>query len=158
ELAVILEDRTRTSAGPQGAVRAPATLRSLLMRRLRAAALLVPALALTLSACGGGSSAYCDTLTDNSAVSATVFAPAIPGMATSEQVEERLDLLEQVEDDVPEEIQEEFTIWQQHLEEIGPKLDSEDSEELNEVIQSRTDEVAAAGETLSDHYTGTCMD
>src|SRR5699024_848609 len=68
-LAVILEDRTRTSAGPQGAVRAPATLRSLLMRRLRAAALLVPALALTLSACGGGSSAYCDTLTDNSAVS-----------------------------------------------------------------------------------------
>src|SRR5699024_12128572 len=120
-------------------------------RRLRAAALLVPALALTLSACGGGSSAYCDTLTDNSAVSATVFAPAIPGMATSEQAEERLDLLDQVEDDVPEEIQEEITIWQQHLEENGPKPDSEDSEEQNEVIQFRTEEVAADAERRADN-------
>ena len=127
------------------------------MRHVRATALLVPALALTLSACGGGD-AYCSTLTDNSDVSATVFTAVVPGMVTSEQVEDRLALLEQVEGDVPEELQEDFTTWQSFLEEVGPKLDSEEPEDTTAVIEAADDEVDAAGEALSDHYTGTCMD
>ena len=128
------------------------------MRHVRATALLVPALALTLSACGGGNSAYCSTLTDNSDVSATVYTAVVPGMVTSEQVDERLDLLEQVEGDVPEELQEDFTTWQSFLEEVGPKLESEDPEDMTAVIEAADDEVDAAGEALADHYTGTCMD
>ena len=128
------------------------------MRHVRATALLVPALALTLSACGGANSAYCSTLTDNSDVSATVFTAVVPGMVTSEQVEDRLALLEQVEGDVPEELQEDFATWQGFLEEVGPKLDSEQPEEMTAVIEAADDEVDAAGEALSDHYTGTCMD
>ena len=127
------------------------------MRHVRATALLVPALALTLSACGGGD-AYCSTLTDNSDVSATVFTAVVPGMVTSEQVDERLALLEQVQDDVPEELQEDFTTWQGFLDEVGPKLDSEDPADTTAVIEAADDEVDAAGEALSDHYTGTCMD
>ena len=127
------------------------------MRHVRATALLVPALALTLSACGGGD-AYCSTLTDNSDVSATVFTAVVPEMVTSEQVEDRLALLEQVEGDVPEELQEDFATWQGFLEEVGPKLDSEQPEEMTAVIEAADDEVDAAGEALSDHYTGTCMD
>ena len=128
------------------------------MRHARAAVLLVPALALTLSACGGANSAYCSTLTDNSDVSATVFTAVVPGMVTSEQVEDRLALLEQVEGDVPEELQEDFATWQGFLEEVGPKLDSEQPEEMTAVIEAADDEVDAAGEALSDHYTGTCME
>jgi len=128
------------------------------MRHVRATALLVPALALTLSACGGANSAYCSTLTDNSDVSATVFTAVVPEMVTSEQVEDRLALLEQVEGDVPEELQEDFATWQGFLEEVGPKLDSEQPEEMTAVIEAADDEVDAAGEALSDHYTGTCMD
>ena len=127
------------------------------MRHVRATALLVPALVLALSACGGGD-AYCSTLTDNSDVSATVYTAVVPGMVTSEQVDERLALLEQVQDDVPEELQENFTTWQSFLEEVGPKLDSEEPEEMTAVIEAADDEVDAAGEALSDHYTGTCMD
>ena len=127
------------------------------MRHVRATALLVPALALTLSACGGGD-AYCSTLTDNSDVSATVFTAVVPGMVTSEQVDERLALLEQVQDDVPEELQEDFTTWQGFLDEVGPKLDSEDPADTTAVIEAADDEVDAAGEALSDHYTGTCME
>ena len=127
------------------------------MRHVRATALLVPALALTLSACGGGD-AYCSTLTDNSDVSATVYTAVVPGMVTSEQVEDRLALLEQVEGDVPEELQEDFATWQGFLEEVGPKLDSEQPEEMTAVIEAADDEVDAAGEALSDHYTGTCME
>ena len=128
------------------------------MRHVRATALLVPALALTLSACGGANSAYCSTLTDNSDVSATVFTAVVPGMVTSEQVEDRLALLEQVEGDVPEELQEDFATWQSFLEEVGPKLDSEEPEDTTAVIEAADDEVDAAGEALSDHYTGTCME
>ena len=127
------------------------------MRHVRTAVLLAPALALTLSACGGGD-AYCSTLTDNSDVSATVFTAVVPEMVTSEQVEDRLALLEQVEGDVPEELQEDFATWQGFLEEVGPKLDSEQPEEMTAVIEAADDEVDAAGEALSDHYTGTCMD
>ena len=128
------------------------------MRHVRATALLVPALALTLSACGGGNSAYCSTLADNSDVSATVYTAVVPGMVTSEQVDERLALLEQVQDDVPEELQEDFTTWQGFLDEVGPKLDSEDPADTTAVIEAADDEVDAAGEALSDHYTGTCME
>ena len=127
------------------------------MRHVRTAVLLAPALALTLSACGGGD-AYCSTLTDNSDVSATVFTAVVPEMVTSEQVEDRLALLEQVEGDVPEELQEDFATWQGFLEEVGPKLDSEQPEEMTAVIEAADDEVDAAGEALADHYTGTCMD
>ena len=127
------------------------------MRHVRTAVLLAPALALTLSACGGGD-AYCSTLTDNSDVSATVFTAVVPGMVTSEQVDERLALLEQVQDDVPEELQEDFTTWQGFLDEVGPKLDSEDPADTTAVIEAADDEVDAAGEALSDHYTGTCME
>lgn len=128
------------------------------MRHARATALLVPALALTLSACGGANSAYCSTLTENSEVSATVFTAVVPGMVTAEQVDQRLALLGEVEDDVPEELQEDFTTWQGFLDEVGPLLDSEDPADMTAVIEAGDDEVDAAGEALSDHYTGTCMD
>lgn len=128
------------------------------MRHARATALLVPALALTLSACGGANSAYCSTLTENSEVSATVFTAVVPGMVTAEQVDQRLALLGEVEDDVPEELQEDFSTWQGYLGEIGPLLDSEDPADMTAVIEAGDDEVDAAGEALSDHYTGTCMD
>ncbi len=128
------------------------------MRHARATALLVPALALTLSACGGANGAYCSTLTENSEVSATVFTAVVPGMVTAEQVDQRLALLGEVEDDVPEELQEDFSTWQGYLGEIGPLLDSEDPADMTAVIEAGDDEVDAAGEALSDHYTGTCMD
>jgi len=128
------------------------------MRHARATALLVPALALALSACGGANSAYCSTLTENSEVSATVFTAVVPGMVTAEQVDQRLALLGEVEDDVPEELQEDFSTWQGYLGEVGPLLDSEDPVDMTAVIEAGDDEVDAAGEALSDHYTGTCMD
>lgn len=127
------------------------------MRHVRVTALLVPALALTLSACGGGD-AYCSTLTANSDISATVYTAIVPGMVASEQVDERLALLEQVQDDVPEELQEDFTTWQGFLEEVGPLLESDDPADTTAVIEAGDDEVDAAGEALADHYTGTCMD
>jgi hypothetical protein len=127
------------------------------MRHTRAVVLLVPALALTLSACGGGDDAYCSTLSENSDVAATVFTPVIPGMVTSDQVDERLSLLGEVEDDVPSELQADFTTWTEYLEEVGPLLDSEDSADVTGVIEAADDDVDAAGEALSDHYTGTCM-
>lgn len=124
------------------------------MRHVRAAALLVPALALSLSACGGGSSAYCDTLTDNSAVSATVFGPVVPGQADASQIDARLELLGEVEGDVPSDLQEDFDTWTAYLEEVGPLLEEGDQAA---VLDAATDDVDAAGETLFDHYTGTCM-
>jgi predicted small lipoprotein YifL len=128
------------------------------MRSVRASVLLVPTLALALAGCGGGGGAYCSTLTENSDVAATVFTPVIPGMVSAEQVEERLSLLGEVEDDVPSELQEDFTAWSEYLEEVGPLLGSADSADVSGVTEAADDDVDAAGEALSDHYTGTCMD
>lgn len=111
-----------------------------------------------LAACGGAGSEYCTTLTDNSEVSATVFTPVVPGMNDQEGVQERLDLLAEVEDSVPEELSEDFTTWQAYLEEAEPLVDSSDPEDTTALIDAGTDEVDAAGSALSDHYTGTCMD
>jgi Mg2+/Co2+ transporter CorC len=79
-------------------------------------------------------------------------------MVSVEQVEERLSLLGEVEDEVPSELQEDFTTWTEYLEEVGPLLDSEDSADVTGVIEAADDDVDAAGGALSDHYTGTCMD
>lgn len=111
-----------------------------------------------LSACGNAGSEYCATLTESSEVSATVFTPVIPGMNDQEGVQERLDLLAEVEDSVPEEISEDFTTWQAYLEEVEPLIGSSDPEDITALIDAGTDEVDAAGSALSEHYTGTCMD
>ncbi|MCT1436368.1 hypothetical protein [Brachybacterium paraconglomeratum] len=127
------------------------------MRHARAAVLLLPALALTLGACGGAD-AYCSTLSDNAQLSATVYTSVVPGMVTSEQADERLALLGELEGDVPEDLQEDFTTWQDYLEEVGPKLDSQEPEDMTAVIDAGDDEVDAAREALFDHYNSTCMD
>jgi len=127
------------------------------LRSVRAAAQLVPALALTLAlgACGGGESAYCDTLTENSEVAATVYGPVVPGQADAAQIDRRLDLLTQVADDVPEDLEGDFATWTAYLEEVQPLLDSGD---MDAVLEAMTDEVDVAGAALFEHYTGTCMD
>lgn len=124
------------------------------LRSVRTAALLVPALALTLSACGGAESAYCDTLTENSEVAATVYGPVVPGQADAAQIDRRLDLLSQVADDVPEDLEGDFATWTAYLEEVGPLLDSGD---MDAVLEAMTDDVDVAGEALFEHYTGTCI-
>src|SRR5690606_6636355 len=113
-------------AGRRGAARLPdlpgvPAMRSAL-RSVRAAALLVPALALTLAlgACGGGESAYCDTLTGNSEVAATVYGPGVPGQADAAQIDRRLDLLPQVADAVREDREGDFAPWTAYLEEVQP--------------------------------------
>src|SRR5690606_20365703 len=148
-------------AGRRGAARLPdlpgvPAMRSAL-RSVRAAAQLVPALALTLAlgACGGGESAYCNTLTENSEVAATVYGPVVPGQADAAQIDRRLDLLTQDADDVPEDLEDHFATWTAYLQEVQPLLDSGD---MDAVLEAMTDEVDVAGAALFEHYTGTCMD
>jgi hypothetical protein len=109
---------------------------------------------LALSACGGGSSAYCTTLTDNSEVAAGVFNPVIPGMASEEDLDARLDLLEQVQDDVPEELAEDFTTWQGYLETAAEDIETDAAAAFE---AGQADDVQAARDALFEHYTGTCM-
>ena len=114
--------------------------------------------AMTLGAgCSGAGSAYCDTLTENSATSATVFTPVIPGMTTSAEVDTRLALLDEVGDDVPEDLRADFDAWQAHLEEARDLLDSDEAGAANEVLSSADAGAREAGERLADHYIGTCM-
>ena len=129
------------------------------MRRVRRAAALLCSAAgiLALSACGGGG-AYCATLVENSDLAATVYAPIIPGMHDAEYVRERLDLLRQVERDVPEELREDYVVWTSYLEEAERRLATEAPEDVTRLTELGDEQVAAARSTLSDHYTGTCME
>ena len=128
------------------------------MRRGCALTITTAACIAALASCGGAHSEYCTTLTDNSEVSATLFAPAVPGTVDEETVQQRLDLLGEVEDSVPDELSEDFATWTAYLEEIKPLIGSQDPDELTAMINARDDEVKTAGDALFDHYTGTCMD
>lgn len=78
----------------------------------------------------------------------------MPGQADAAQIDRRLDLLTQVADDVPEDLEGDFATWTAYLEEVRPLLDSGD---MDAVLEAMTDDVDVAGEALFEHYTGTCM-
>ncbi|MCK0112526.1 hypothetical protein MWU75_10285 [Ornithinimicrobium sp. F0845] len=109
---------------------------------------------LTLGACSSGGDEFCTTLTDSSATAATAFAPLIPGMNTGADAQERLDLLTAAESHVPEDLEGDFFTWKGYLQTAVETIDSDPSAVL---AKGSASDVAAAGEALSDYYTGTCM-
>ena len=125
------------------------------MRRSPLLVLGATAALLTLGACSSGGSEFCTTLTDNSATAATAFTPLIPGMNTVDEAQARLDLLTSAEADVPEDLEGDFFAWKGYLEAAVESLDSDPSAVLAE---GSSPVVSAAGDTLSDYYTGTCLD
>lgn len=124
------------------------------MRRVLLPTLAVTTAALTLSACGGGADAYCTTLTDDTATAAVVFTPLIPGMNSAEDAQTRLDLVTAAEEDVPEDLAEDLSTWKSYLEDAVSEIESEPSTVLSE---GNSEEVSAAGDALSEHYTSTCL-
>jgi hypothetical protein len=75
-------------------------------------------------------------------------------MASEEDLDARLDLLEQVQDDVPEELAEDFTTWQGYLETAAEDIETDAAAAFE---AGQADDVQAARDALFEHYTGTCM-
>ncbi|NLG23132.1 MAG: hypothetical protein GX555_17060 [Actinomycetales bacterium] len=110
---------------------------------------------LALSACGsGGGDEFCSVLTDDSATAATAFAPLIPGMNSAADAQARLDLVTSAEEHVPEDLKSDFFTWKGYLETAAQTLDSDPNAVL---AKGSSPEVSAAGESLADFYTGTCL-
>ncbi|UQN28661.1 hypothetical protein [Brachybacterium kimchii] len=113
--------------------------------------LLAPVLALTLAGCGAGQGDFCEVLNDNTDLAATVFTPVIPEMVDATTVQQRLDLVDQIEDP-PSDLEDDLTTWRNYLQKALDNID-----DATAVINAGTDEVDAAQEALFDRYTGTCM-
>lgn len=113
--------------------------------------LLTSSLALVLSGCGGGQGDFCDVLTDNTKVAATVFTPVTPGMVDESMVQGRLDLVDQIEDP-PDDLEDDLDTWREYLQTALENIDDPTA-----VIDARTDEVDAAQDALFEHYTDSCM-
>lgn len=59
---------------------------------------LAAVLALDHVGCGPGPGDSCDVLTYNTETAATVFTPVIPGMVVEATIQQRIDLVDQIED------------------------------------------------------------
>lgn len=124
------------------------------MRRTLLPALASTAAVLSLTACGDGSGAYCETLTDDSATAAVVYTSLIPEMNSVEDAQARLDLVIAAEEDVPDELAEDLSTWKSYLEGAVQDMETDPNAVFAE---ANSDEVSSAGDALFEHYTGTCM-
>lgn len=110
------------------------------------------ALAATLGITGcasGGDAGFCGPLHDDHETAAVVFDPLIPGTDDAGTVQTRLELVEKLEP-TPE-LVDDLEIWTEYL--IGA---ADIIDEDPDVVLAAHDAVAA-GEALSDYYTGICL-
>lgn len=113
--------------------------------------LLTSVLALGLAGCGAGQGDFCDVLTDNTETAATVFTPVIPGMVDEATIQQRIDLVDQIEDP-PSDLEDHLSTWRTYLQTAQDNID-----DATAVIDAGTPEVDEAQEALFERYTGTCM-
>lgn len=115
-------------------------------------------LALALTGCGGGGGAYCSTLTDDDHVNtaATLYTPLVAGSASKADIQQRLELMDAVKDDVPDDLASDFATWHDYLEKAEPLAgDASQAKALIDLGSSQ--KIQDAGDRLSHQYTGTCL-
>lgn len=110
--------------------------------------------ALSLSACSASTDDYCDVLTDDPDATLAVFTPIVPDTHTTEDAQERLELLDRAEPLVPAEASEDFSLWRGYMETAATDLDS-DPESVLELGTS--EEMLSTGHSLLTHYDETCL-
>lgn len=105
-----------------------------------------------LSGCAsGGDAGFCGPLHDEHETAAVAFAPLIPGMNTEGDVTARLALVEKLEP-TPE-LADDLEAWKGYLTVAADSI----TDDPTALLAAYDDDVKASGETLSDYYSGTCL-
>ena len=116
------------------------------------ALLLVPAFLLT--GCSGGSSQFCDSLTEDG-TGARIFTPYVAWGSGPGEAESRLAAMDGI-DEVPADVSEQWDTWRAHLSAISEaERAGEAPSEL--IAEGSSGDAADAGSALSDFYTNTCL-
>ena len=120
--------------------------------RARRSTLITVALAATLGMTGcasGGDAGFCGPLHDDHETAADAFDPLIPGTDDADTVRTRLALVEKLEP-TPE-LADDLEVWTDYLIGAADIIDDDPDAVL------AAHDAAAAGEALSDYYTGICL-
>lgn len=124
------------------------------LRRSAATLGVVAMTATALTACGLGSSEYCDTLSTDSNNAGQVYLPYVAGEAPADWAEPRLDLLEEAGEPDDGDLADDYETYLAYLEDMSEMEDDEQNDAM--MLTADDPEIGEARDALFDDWNTNC--